>query len=160
MITYEKYAEFRNAKGYKDSDICRMTGIPQSTFSEWKNGKYTPKYDKMSKIAEALEMSYNDFVGIYGKFSALNEQLPMLQQAAKDVRSSMVPMLDGMNALATSIAEDPALKELHRKISELAKQIPTFNAELCTEFIELFQNATAEAQDVVIKILKTTQKDK
>lgn len=160
MITYEKYAEFRNAKGYKDSDICRMTGIPQSTFSEWKNGKYTPKYDKMSKIAEALEMNYNDFVGVYGKFSALNKKIPMLQQATKEVKSSMVPMLNGMNVLASTITEDPAMKELQRKMSELAKQIPTLNVELCTELIELFHNATDDAQNVVITLLKKSQKDK
>ena len=78
MITYERYAEIRSSKGLKDSDICRMTGIPQSTFSEWKNGKYTPKYDNMSKIAEALGMDYNAFVGPYGLWSALNPNKPSL----------------------------------------------------------------------------------
>ena len=78
MITYEKYAEIRKSKGFKnDADVCRVTGIPQSTFSEWKNGRYTPKYDKMSKIAEAFDMEYSEFVGVYGKFSGLNPDKPV-----------------------------------------------------------------------------------
>lgn len=82
-MTYEKYAEIRDLKGYKDSDISRMAHIPPSTFSEWKKGSYTPKYEKMSRIAAALGMEYSEFVGPVGKFSALNPNRPL-------------PMLDGM----------------------------------------------------------------
>ena len=63
MITYEKYAEIRNSKGMKDADVARAAKIPPSTFTEWKKGGYTPKFDKMCKIAEALGMWYLEFVG-------------------------------------------------------------------------------------------------
>ena len=83
-MTYEKYAEIRDLKGYKDSDISRLAKIPPSTFSEWKKGHYTPKYEKMSRIAAVLGMEYSEFVGPVGKFSALNPNRPL-------------PMLDGMD---------------------------------------------------------------
>lgn len=54
MISYEEYVKFRDSKGLKDSDVARLAGIPQATLSEWKRGKYTPKYEKMTKIEQVL----------------------------------------------------------------------------------------------------------
>lgn len=72
MITYEEYCKIRDSKGLRDGDVAKIAGIQASTFSEWKKGKCTPKYEKMSKIAEALGMDYFEFVGPVGKFSSLN----------------------------------------------------------------------------------------
>lgn len=54
MITYDEYVHFRDRKGFKDSDVARLAGIPQATLSEWKRGRYTPKYEKMTKIEQVL----------------------------------------------------------------------------------------------------------
>lgn len=54
---YERYATLRDKKGLKDSDVARETGITKSTFSDWKAGKYTPKNDKLLKIASFLGVS-------------------------------------------------------------------------------------------------------
>lgn len=40
------------AKGVRMSDVSRETGISYSTFTDWKTGRYTPKADKMQKIAD------------------------------------------------------------------------------------------------------------
>lgn len=66
MITYERYAEIRNSKGLKDADVARAAKIPPSTFTEWKKGEYTPKFDKMCKIADALGMIYMELVNENG----------------------------------------------------------------------------------------------
>ena len=47
---YDRYAELRGDR--KDSDVARETGIPQSTLSDWKAGRYTPKLDKIKRIAD------------------------------------------------------------------------------------------------------------
>lgn len=54
MLTYEEYAEIRDSKGLRDSDVARMAEVNPTTFSEWKKGKATPKYEKMTKIERAL----------------------------------------------------------------------------------------------------------
>ena len=54
MLTYEEYAKIRDSKGLKDVDVSRLAGVNQTTFSEWKKGKATPKFEKMSKIERAL----------------------------------------------------------------------------------------------------------
>lgn len=49
---YERYVELLNEKQIRNIDVSRATGIPSSTFSDWKKGKSSPKYDKIQKIAE------------------------------------------------------------------------------------------------------------
>ncbi len=49
---YERYVELLNEKQVRNIDVSRATGIPSSTFSDWKKGKSSPKYDKIQKIAE------------------------------------------------------------------------------------------------------------
>lgn len=48
---YERYLELLNSTGVKSSDVAKATGIPPSTFSDWKRGKSSPKYEKLQKIA-------------------------------------------------------------------------------------------------------------
>ena len=74
MITYEKYAEIRDKKNLTDGKVAELAGFGRSTFSDWKSGRSTPKPDKMVKIADVLGMSYAQFVGPVGKFSAYKEK--------------------------------------------------------------------------------------
>lgn len=53
---YENYEKVRNEKGLKDADVSRGTGIARAVLSEWKNGKFTPRIDKIQKIAEFLDV--------------------------------------------------------------------------------------------------------
>ena len=47
--TFEKLLRLHNCKA---ADVARATGIAKSTLTEWKNGKTTPKADKLQKIAD------------------------------------------------------------------------------------------------------------
>ena len=49
---YEIYCKLREAKGLKDADVAKATGITKSTFSDWKNGRSKPKDEKLQKIAD------------------------------------------------------------------------------------------------------------
>lgn len=46
---FEELCKLNNVTPYK---IWKETGISRSTFSDWKNGKSTPKQDKLAKIAD------------------------------------------------------------------------------------------------------------
>lgn len=117
MITYDKYCEIRDSKGLKDGDVARKAGIQPSTFSEWKKGKCTPKYEKMSKIAEALDMDYFAFVGPVGKFSALNPNKPRFYDIEVKVdRTAILPEDDRI--LISDISQDP---EAYKHLIEYAK---------------------------------------
>lgn len=49
---YEKFRELCDKKGVSPYRISQETGITQSTFSDWKNGRSVPKQDKLKKIAD------------------------------------------------------------------------------------------------------------
>lgn len=54
---YERYCRIRDNAGYKDADVAIGAKITKSTFSDWKNGRYTPKQQKLQKIADFLQVS-------------------------------------------------------------------------------------------------------
>ena len=54
MSGYEYFAKVCASKGLKASDVSRATGIRSGVFSDWKAGRYTPKADKMTLIADFL----------------------------------------------------------------------------------------------------------
>ena len=55
---YKFYEIARNEKGLKDYDVCKKTGIPASTISDWKNGRIKMlKPDKLVLIANVLDVS-------------------------------------------------------------------------------------------------------
>lgn len=51
---YENYCIVRDKMGYTDYKVAKETGIGTATMSNWKNGKYVPKSDKIQKIAALL----------------------------------------------------------------------------------------------------------
>ena len=61
---YEIYAKLRDSRGMTDYQVCKETGIPTSVMSCWKTGKYTPKVDRMVKIAKLFHISMDELLGI------------------------------------------------------------------------------------------------
>ena len=112
MVKYEEYAEFRNSKGMKDSDVAKLTNIPQSTFTAWKKAEYMPKADKMQKIAAALDIDYAIFVGPVGKFSALNP-------------NRQIPMLKGMEKIPEQRFDENLLRLYHNATPDAQKSVMT-----------------------------------
>lgn len=49
---YSEYAKLRDERGLTDYRVSKDTGVPTATLSDWKQGVYTPKADKMLKLAE------------------------------------------------------------------------------------------------------------
>lgn len=49
---YDVFARLMKAKGCTAYQVSKATGIAQSTLSDWKSGKSTPKSDKIKLLAE------------------------------------------------------------------------------------------------------------
>lgn len=49
---YEKYAKLRDKKHVTDYRVAADTGISTATLSNWKNGNYVPKFDKLLILAK------------------------------------------------------------------------------------------------------------
>lgn len=60
---YENYQKIKESKNVKDRDVAKATGIDPATFSHWKKGLYTPREDKLIKIADYLNISIDELKG-------------------------------------------------------------------------------------------------
>jgi len=52
---YDVYAKIRDAKGVTDYAVAKAAEISTVTVTCWKQGVYTPKIDKLIRIAQALD---------------------------------------------------------------------------------------------------------
>lgn len=59
---YTKYVELRDSANVRDFEVAKATGIPSSTFSDWKKGKSKPKLEKLVKIAKFFGVSVEVFI--------------------------------------------------------------------------------------------------
>ncbi|WP_127058835.1 helix-turn-helix domain-containing protein [Veillonella ratti] len=57
---FEKLLKTYKVTAYR---VGKETGIPTATFTAWKQGKYTPKADKLLKIAEYFNVPIEYFLG-------------------------------------------------------------------------------------------------
>ena len=55
--SFDRYAHLLEKNGVTSACVSKQTGIPQSTFSDWKKGKSAPKLDKMAKIAQLFDVT-------------------------------------------------------------------------------------------------------
>lgn len=59
---YTRYVELRDAKGVNDFAVSKATGIPSSTFADWKSGRSKPKLEKLMKIAEFFDVPVQELI--------------------------------------------------------------------------------------------------
>jgi transcriptional regulator with XRE-family HTH domain len=60
---YARYEELLKEKGVTNYKVAKDTGIAQATLSDWKNGKSTPKNDKLQILADYFDVSLDYLVG-------------------------------------------------------------------------------------------------
>lgn len=54
---YENFEKLCKRDNVRPSDVSKKTGISTATFTSWKQGKYTPKQDKLQQIADFFNVS-------------------------------------------------------------------------------------------------------
>lgn len=57
---FEQLLQKHNVKAYQ---VAKATGITNSTFTDWKNGRSSPKIDKLQKIADYFGVSVDYLMG-------------------------------------------------------------------------------------------------
>ena len=63
MASYENYKALRDYFGVTDYKVAKETGVSPATLSSWKNGVYTPKVDKLLKIAGFFGVTLEQLIG-------------------------------------------------------------------------------------------------
>lgn len=118
-MMYERYCKIRDEKGMKDSLVAKQTGITKSTFSDWKNGRSTPKREKLAKIAECLGVSLDYLV------------------TGEEPEYYTIPRT---TIVAQKVFEDPNLRVLF----DAAKDSKPENIRLAAEMLQRFKEMSGE----------------
>lgn len=58
---YKKYEELLKKTGKTSYQVSKDTGIAENIFSYWKNGRSTPKVDKLQKLAKYFGVDIDYF---------------------------------------------------------------------------------------------------
>lgn len=59
---YRKYEILRDKRGITNYRVSMDTGIPCSTFTDWKSGRSQPKLDKLKILADYFGVSIEYFI--------------------------------------------------------------------------------------------------
>ena len=61
MELYEVYVTLRDAKGLKDSEVSKGSGVSGADLTNWKKGRSVPKFAKLVKLADFFGVSTEEF---------------------------------------------------------------------------------------------------
>jgi repressor LexA len=93
---YERYLEVMNEKGVRHIDVSRATGIPPSTFSDWKKGKSSPKTEKLQKLADYFGVQLDYLTG-ESEFKTKQEMIQHFKEyELKEMESNILQVEHGV----------------------------------------------------------------
>ena len=113
---YEKFLKLLENKGVSAYKVSQETGISQQTFTDWKAGRYTPKQEKIQKIADYFGVSVSYFYG--------EDEHPTYYFDEETA------------AMAQALHDNPELKAMFKATRKLTKE----DIETFTKLIEGFKN--------------------
>lgn len=64
---YQKYADLKNKAGVTDYEVAKQTGVSTATLTNWKYGRYNPKFDKLLALAKYFGVPVEYFADEQGK---------------------------------------------------------------------------------------------
>lgn len=75
--------------------VAKETGITTATFTSWKQGKYTPKQDKLQKIADYFGVSLEYLMGTEKELNTTKEKTyySLTDNDEKDIAKNLERML-------------------------------------------------------------------
>lgn len=62
-MDYRSFEQLLRARRVTVYQVAKATGISASTFTDWKNGRSSPKADKLARIADYFSISLDEMLG-------------------------------------------------------------------------------------------------
>lgn len=113
---YEIFEQLLQLKGVSAYQVSKETGVSQQTLSCWKKGKYTPKQDKLQKIADYFGVSIDYLMG--NDTTTTNEDIE-LQNYLEELRTRPeMKMLFSVTKNATKEDVEKAVKIIEALLSK------------------------------------------
>lgn len=149
---WERVEELMKEYGLRIVDIAKGCGISYSTLTDWKMGRYTPKRDKIEKIAEYLNVSPAYIMGKTDvKYSGKKEDM-VVQQPDDEIRKTITETMESISDLVyEKMVQD------HPEWAERDSLLAPYNTDELIKAIdlyELYQNASPAVRESVEILLK------
>jgi len=98
---YEEFERLCREKGVSAYRVAKDTGVSTSTLSSWKKGKYIPKSDKLSKIADYFEVDVERFQSVKKKYTMKLDRSLFMNALSKamEADSEFNAMLDSIDQM-------------------------------------------------------------
>lgn len=136
---YEIFEQLLSKYGVTAYRVAKETGITTATLTNWKQGKYTPKQDKLQKIADYFGVSL-DYLMTGNTTEPVKEKAPELtardeRDIAKDLNNIMEKLTSGEAGPASYDGEplDPEAAALFKDELEIAlRRLKLINKEKYT----------------------------
>lgn len=94
---YETFERLCKEKGVTPYRVAKDTGVTTATLSSWKSGRYTPKADKLQKLADyfgvGVEVFFDDAVQTSEHLTAYYEDTRAYELAKKIFENYKLRML-------------------------------------------------------------------
>lgn len=116
---YEKFEKLLKERGVKAFEVSRQTGVTTQALSAWKNGNYTPKTDKIQKIADYFGVPIGYF------YDDADPQYYINEKTAK-------------------LAEEMALKPGIRRLFDASRGLSEDNLKMFADMIETFKKTNPD----------------
>ena len=113
-MEYSKFEELLRAKETTVYQVSKATGIAASTFTDWKNGRSTPKADKLARIAAFFGVGLDELLGT----ESGNRTLETSYQTAR--ARKMVPVIGVIRAGSPITGRSSAWGSISRSSAKAA----------------------------------------
>ena len=124
---YEIFEKLCQEKGVTPYRVGKETGIQTATLSEWKKGKYTPKANKLQKIA--------DYFGVSLEYLTTGEQ-----PEHKSKEGAKYYFSDETAKMAQELFEKPGLRVLF----DAARDVDASSLAAVASMIEEFKKTNPD----------------
>ncbi|MEK3749454.1 helix-turn-helix domain-containing protein [Paenibacillus sp. FSL E2-8871] len=101
---YEKFEDLLNQHGITAYRVAKDTGITTATLTSWKQGKYTPKREKLQKIADYFGVTVNYLMGVSEESKDQQEDKPyyaLSEKDERDIAKELEKMMNDLNSNAS-----------------------------------------------------------
>ena len=147
---YKRFEALCKERGVTPYRVAKETGLTTSTLSNWKAGRYCPKFNKLSKIAE--------FFGVQTSYLSGNSDDRYGGPVKKAVSIDLAPYEKAIKR---------AIKKGDIKIENSPENIEGAEDEAMTpeevtraiDFFQRFEKASPEIQAAIETLLKVPQSD-
>ncbi|EJW14149.1 helix-turn-helix domain-containing protein [Paenibacillus alvei] len=119
---FEQLLKEHNVTAYR---VAKETGITTATLTSWKQGKYTPKQEKLQKIADYFGVTLDYFLGVSQEKTNSTEKQPYYDLTKKD-ESDIAKRLE---AMMNDLDSDSALAFMGEPMDEEDRELLRMSLE-------------------------------